>query len=95
MFEIIFLTALSFYFIQLIIFSIGAGKNYNKVKDNDLPSVSVIVAARNEEDNILDCLRSLDNLIYPEDKIEIILVNDHSTDKTGEIISSFIKDKTK
>ncbi len=95
MFEIIFLTALSFYFIQLIIFSIGAGKNYDKLKDNELPSVSVIVAARNEEDNILDCMRSLDNLIYPKDKIEIILVNDHSTDKTGEIISSFIMNKPK
>lgn len=95
MFEIIFLTAVSLYFIQLIIFSIGAGKKYPKIKDEKLPNITVVVAARNEENNILDCLNSLDRLIYPNDKIEIIIVNDHSTDRTGEIIESFIKDKPK
>lgn len=95
MFEIIFLSALSLYFIQLIIFSIGAAKKFPKTKDEILPNITVVVAARNEENNILDCLVSLDKLIYPEDKIEIIIVNDHSTDRTGEIIENFIKDKPK
>jgi cellulose synthase/poly-beta-1,6-N-acetylglucosamine synthase-like glycosyltransferase len=95
MFEIIFISALSLYFIQLIIFSVGAGKKYSKVKKDQLLSATVIVAARNEEENILDCIRSLDELIYPEGKLEIIIVNDHSTDRTGEIVESFIKDKPK
>jgi cellulose synthase/poly-beta-1,6-N-acetylglucosamine synthase-like glycosyltransferase len=95
MFEIIFLVGLSLYFIQLIIFSIGAGKRYSKINESELPAITVIVAARNEENNILDCMKSLDNLVYPEGKIEIILVNDHSTDKTGEIIGNFIKGKPK
>jgi cellulose synthase/poly-beta-1,6-N-acetylglucosamine synthase-like glycosyltransferase len=95
MFEIVFLIGLSFYFIELVIFTIGAGIKFEKIKEEDLPTITVIVAARNEENNILDCLNSLDKLIYPYNHVEIILVNDHSTDNTGEIIASFIKDKPK
>ncbi|PKL82498.1 MAG: glycosyl transferase [Ignavibacteriae bacterium HGW-Ignavibacteriae-3] len=93
MFEIIFLVSVSIYFIQLFVFSIGAGRKYPKLPDEQLPTVTVVVAARDEEKNILDCIKSLDKLIYPEGKLEIIIVNDHSTDKTDEIIESFIKDK--
>jgi cellulose synthase/poly-beta-1,6-N-acetylglucosamine synthase-like glycosyltransferase len=60
------------------------------MEDHDLPTVSVVVAARNEEKNILRCLESLDKLIYPEGKLEIILVDDQSTDNTGKIIDDFI-----
>lgn len=93
MFELIFLAGLSFYFIEILIFTLGAGIRFGKIDDKDLPSISVIVAARNEEENILECLSSLEKLIYPEEKIEIIIVNDHSTDGTGEIIESFISGK--
>lgn len=95
MFEIIFLICLSFYFTELVLFSIGAGLKFSQIKEENLPSLTVIVAARNEEENILNCLNSLDKLIYPENLIEIIIVNDHSTDKTGELIESFIKEKSK
>ncbi|PKL87820.1 MAG: glycosyl transferase [Ignavibacteriae bacterium HGW-Ignavibacteriae-2] len=95
MYELIFLIALSLYFLQIIIFIIGAGKKYNKISEADLPSISIIVAARNEENNILECISSLDNLIYPSDKIEIIIVNDNSTDRTGEIIKKFASGKSK
>jgi len=93
MFEIIFLIAVSFYFIQTVLFTIGAAKNYPKLSDDKLPTASVIVAARDEEENILDCLVSLDNLNYPEGKLQIIIVDDKSTDNTGKIIDDFIKDK--
>lgn len=49
-----------------------------------LPKVSLIAAARNEERNIEAAVRSLLNLDYPD--LEIILVNDRSTDRTGEIL---------
>ncbi len=94
-FEIIFLVALSLYFIQLVIFSVGAAIKFPRLKENQLPTATVVVAARNEEDKILECISSLDKLEYPEGKLEIILVNDHSTDKTGEIISNFIDNKPK
>lgn len=94
-FEAIFLIGISFYFIELIIFTIGAGYKFPKLKVEDFPVITVIVAARNEEENIIDCLNSLDKLDYPENKIEIIIVNDHSTDNTGMIIDSFISGKSK
>ena len=65
------------------------------MNDDDLPSATVIVAARNEEENILRCLISLDNIVYDDKKLEIILVDDKSTDNTGQIIDEFILNKPK
>src|SRR5687767_255648 len=48
------------------------------------PPVSIIVAARNEESGIEQGLRSLLQLDYPA--LEIIVVNDRSTDRTGAIL---------
>jgi cellulose synthase/poly-beta-1,6-N-acetylglucosamine synthase-like glycosyltransferase len=63
------------------------------VCSSDLPHATVIVAARNEGENIYNCLVSLNNLTYPIGKLEIILVDDFSEDRTGLIIDEFIKDK--
>lgn len=53
------------------------------------PLVSVIVAARNEENTIGTLLKDAVNQDYPGDRIEIIVVNDHSTDGTGDRVESF------
>ncbi|MFA4923237.1 MAG: glycosyltransferase [Ignavibacteriaceae bacterium] len=95
MFELIFLIAMCGYFLQTVWFILGLQKKFPKKSFEELPSATVIVAARNEEKNISACLEALNNLEYPEGKLEIILVDDKSTDKTGEIISSFISDKPK
>lgn len=95
MFEIIFLIILTLYVVQSVVFMIGSKMKFDTLDDNELPSISVIVAARNERDNILECMQSLDKLEYPKDKMEIILVNDHSTDETGQLMQKFITDKEK
>jgi len=51
---------------------------------DDLPRVSVIVAARNEERDIEEALQSLLRIDYPD--IEILVVDDRSTDRTGELL---------
>lgn len=51
----------------------------------DLPSVSVIVPARNEEANIVACLRGLLGQDYPFKCLEIIVVDDDSADATREL----------
>ncbi|MCF6150659.1 MAG: glycosyltransferase [Candidatus Kuenenia sp.] len=51
--------------------------------------VSVIITTKNEEKNIGNCLQSIRTQSYPQDKIEIIVVDNNSTDKTKEIIRSF------
>jgi len=52
--------------------------------------VSIIVITFNEKENIRDCLDSLVELDYPEDKYEIIVV-DSSTDRTPQIVVSYRK----
>jgi chlorobactene glucosyltransferase len=52
----------------------------------DPPLVSVIIPARNEAHNIERCLRSILTTTYP--RVEVIVVNDHSTDATGDIARS-------
>lgn len=51
--------------------------------------VSILVAARNEEENIgrtIECILQQD---YPQDLLELIVVDDHSTDRTAEIVRSY------
>ena len=55
------------------------------------PFFSAIVPAYNEEKSIWMTLQSLINLDYPAENMEIIVVNDGSTDKTKEIIERFIQ----
>ena len=52
----------------------------------DPPRVTVIVPARNESRNIAACLQSILASSYPQ--LEVIAVNDHSTDDTGVIARS-------
>lgn len=54
------------------------------------PLVSVIIAARNEQDNIADCLEALRAQTYALNKHEIIVVNDRSTDATAAIVRSYM-----
>jgi mycofactocin system glycosyltransferase len=53
------------------------------------PFVSVIIPVRNRPDDIAVCLRSLRELDYPEDKLEIIVVDDASNDQTPDVVSRF------
>jgi cellulose synthase/poly-beta-1,6-N-acetylglucosamine synthase-like glycosyltransferase len=73
------------------------GRSIVKVKevplpesDADLPSITLVVAARNEARNIEAGVRSLLALDYP--KLELIAVNDRSTDDTGKILDRIAKE---
>jgi len=52
-----------------------------------LPKVSVVLAALNEEEDLPKCLASL--AAQDVEGLEVILVNDRSTDRSGEIMQSF------
>jgi len=62
-------------------------QNFSRVKTNYSELVSVLIPARNEENNIANILHDLQNQYYQN--IEIIVFNDQSTDKTEEIIAEF------
>ncbi|MEQ8576750.1 MAG: glycosyltransferase, partial [Fulvivirga sp.] len=55
------------------------------------PKVSILLAVRNEEENIERCLSSLVALDYPKDKIEILIGDDNSSDGTYELIEQLIE----
>jgi cellulose synthase/poly-beta-1,6-N-acetylglucosamine synthase-like glycosyltransferase len=57
------------------------------------PLVSILIAARNEEDNILDLLNSIEQLTYPKESLQVLIGNDNSTDQTAEIVAKFISQK--
>lgn len=57
--------------------------------------VSVVIAARNEEQNIDKCLQDLVDQDYPADRFEIILADDHSTDDTIRIAMEFAEKHAK
>jgi biofilm PGA synthesis N-glycosyltransferase PgaC len=50
---------------------------------------SIIIAARNEEANIGQCLESLLDQDFPQDQMEIIVVDDQSVDQTAAIVRSY------
>lgn len=51
--------------------------------------LSIIIPARNEEDNIGACIQSILKQSYSKNLYEIIVVNDHSTDATASIVKTF------
>jgi cellulose synthase/poly-beta-1,6-N-acetylglucosamine synthase-like glycosyltransferase len=75
--------------IAVILLAIGLGR-LRRVSSASLPRVTVLVAARNEEHNILNCLKALSAQDYPADLREIIIIDDNSTDQTSEIVENFI-----
>lgn len=64
-------------------------KTFNPGGQNPVAIISVIIPARNEEKNLPFLLNDLTNQKYPQHLFEIIVVDDHSEDKTAEIIKSF------
>ena len=55
----------------------------------NLPTISIVIAAKNEEKNIANCLKSIKLQTYPQEKIEIIVVDNNSTDKTKTIAQKY------
>ncbi len=82
---------LGFYIVFLLFILIGTFKIKQSEKSSILNNISVIIAARNEENNIVSLIKSLINQNYPEDKYEIIVVSDRSTDKTDSILKGYSK----
>jgi len=62
-----------------------------KIHISRFPFVSILIPSFNEQDTIIKTLQSVTNLDYPRDKLEIIVINDGSTDNTKEKVIKFIK----
>jgi cellulose synthase/poly-beta-1,6-N-acetylglucosamine synthase-like glycosyltransferase len=62
---------------------------FSQVGHEPLLKISVIIPARNEEENISKLLSSLEKQTYPNHLFEVIVVDDHSTDNTATIVTSY------
>jgi cellulose synthase/poly-beta-1,6-N-acetylglucosamine synthase-like glycosyltransferase len=64
------------------------GRRTAELPSEELPAVSLIVAALNEEQRLPGKLANTLELDYPTDRIEAIFVSDGSTDKTNELLTT-------
>jgi cellulose synthase/poly-beta-1,6-N-acetylglucosamine synthase-like glycosyltransferase len=68
-------------------------KNLRLTAKENIPYefISIIIPFRNEEENIIANLRSIESQFYPPDKYEVIYVNDFSEDNSLELLKKNIK----
>jgi len=72
----------------LLLFRLRRGfSRLPKPRNAKLPTVTIVVSMHNEEKNVRDLVAALIAQDYPQEKLEIIIVNDRSTDSTGEILA--------
>ncbi|MCS6808435.1 MAG: glycosyltransferase, partial [Candidatus Kapabacteria bacterium] len=92
------LVALIAYSVRTVIFIIGAARErqrripYTVPMPTPIPFISVVIPARNEEHTIAHCVHSLLASNYPQECFEIVVVNDRSTDRTGEVLQLLQRD---
>jgi len=80
------------FFLLTIILVISITSFFIKKKTKKFePSISVIIPSYNEEKNIKNCIKHILNSNYDANKLEIICVDDGSTDNTINIIKDLIK----
>jgi len=88
---IIYLT-IFLYLIYIIWISEPLFLNKKLSSIKEYPYVSVIISARNESNNINQLLKCLNQQTYPNNKFEIIIANDKSTDDTLEKLTTLQKE---
>ena len=84
----IFFTVLGIMYVLLGILLIAGVLRIPRTAAGYQPFVSIIIPVRNEAHTIIRCLDSLAALDYPHNKIEIIVIDDHSEDDTAQMVQS-------
>ncbi len=87
------------YLVRHYIFTLTVVKNANRNRKSFVatesaeasyqPNVSILIPARNEERVINRILQRMTELTYPKDKLQVIVIDDASTDKTGIIAEQY------
>lgn len=82
------------YVLYILYFFLGLRrlKVHELKTDSALPALSVLICARNEEDSVEACVRSVFDQDYPSEKFKVLLVNDRSEDATPLILEKLSKE---
>ncbi len=72
---------------------INSSPSLIKLDENNFPKVSLLLAARNEEALIIRSLDSIADLDYPPDKLQVLIGDDNSSDRTNELVREYIAGK--
>lgn len=65
------------------------GRKHHYYAEEDLPTVSLVIAAFNEEDYIEEKIKNSLELSYPDGKLKIVIITDGSSDSTPDIVSRY------
>jgi cellulose synthase/poly-beta-1,6-N-acetylglucosamine synthase-like glycosyltransferase len=84
---LVYLTLFSGFYILFIFLEYK--KNFRSPKPKKLPRVSIVIPVYNGAKYIEACLKSIQNLDYPKDKLETIVVDDGSQDNSFEEAKKF------
>ncbi len=85
---ILLILLLVLYMVFQVLLSSGICSECNElnIKKSMLPYVTIVLAVKNEQQQLPICLDALLKQHYPSEKYDIFVVDDHSTDKTREIL---------
>ncbi|MFA6924953.1 MAG: glycosyltransferase [Bacteroidales bacterium] len=85
----VFLILYSYLIFPFILILLSINRKPNSViynNDDELPLVSIIISAFNEEKVIEEKIKTTFNTTYPQEKIQVIIGSDASTDDTNKIV---------
>src|ERR1035437_2206781 len=90
----VFILVAAAYLVLMIMMVSGIRKYKDEIIPGSSPvtKVSIIVPARNEELNLMNCLEDLAGQDYPPGLLEVLLMDDGSTDRTVQIAEKFKTD---
>ncbi len=83
------------YFAAAVFVALGELRFRSDRTPQSFPKVSVVLCARNEENNLPRCLDSLSAVDYPQELTEIVMVDDESTDRTNEICARYAQNDSR
>ena len=89
-FFFVFYTYLGYPLIMWILMKLKRKSSVNKKFIT--PNISIVISAYNEEKSIQEKLENLASLNYPQDKLEVVIISDASSDKTDEIVKNFAQE---
>ena len=85
------------YIVLIVAFTVGMRRlpSFEPTTRSFLHSFSILVVFRDEKDNLPILVKHLEQLDYPKDKFEVILIDDGSQDGSKDLVKSFQRDLPK